>query len=92
MPPDVATLNSRLSYADDTDGMTRTLVLAYPSGPNAAAGEVSVLDPVGVALLGLSVGQSAECDFPDGSRHRLTLKAVQYQPERVRNTPLPMAP
>jgi regulator of nucleoside diphosphate kinase len=87
LPPDVATMNSRLSYVDDTDGMTRTLVLAYPSEANAAAAKVSVLDPVGVALLGLSVGQSIDCDFPDGSRRRLTLQAVQYQPERVRNTP-----
>ena len=92
VPPDVATMNSRIYYSDDTDGATRTEFLAYPSEANAAAGKVSVLDPVGLALLGLSVGQSIEFELPDGSRRRLTLTAVRYQPERVRNTPLPLGP
>lgn len=92
VPPDVATMNSRISYTDDGDGLTRTVSLAYPAEADAAAGKVSILDPVGLALLGLSVGQSIEWDFPDGSRRWLTLKEVQYQPERLHNTPLPLAP
>ena len=92
VPPDVATMNSRISYSDDGDGLTRTVSLAYPAEANAAVDKVSILEPLGLALLGLSVGQSIEWDFPDGSRRRLTLKQVQYQPERLLNTPLPLAP
>ena len=92
VPPDVATMNSRVSYTDDCDGLTRTVSLAYPAEADAAAGKVSILEPVGLALLGLSVGQSIEWDFPDGSRRRLTLNQVQYQPERSHNAPLPLAP
>ena len=85
-------MNSRISYTDDGDALTRTVSLAYPAEADAAAGKVSILEPVGLALLGLSVGQSIEWDFPDGSRRRLTLKEVQYQPERSHNAPLPLAP
>ena len=91
MPPDVATLDSRVRYRDETDGVTRTVSLVYPSQADAAKGKVSVLAPVGTALLGLSEGQSIEWDFPDGSR-RLTLEKVLHQPERLGNSPLPRAP
>jgi regulator of nucleoside diphosphate kinase len=91
MPPDVATLDSRLRYRDETEGVTRTVSLVYPSQADAAKGKVSVLAPVGTALLGLSEGESIEWDFPDGSRRRLTLEKVLHQPERIGNSPLPRA-
>jgi regulator of nucleoside diphosphate kinase len=92
MPPDVATLDSRVRYRDETEGVTRTVSLVYPSHADAAKGKVSVLAPVGTALLGLSEGESIEWAFPDGSRRRLTLEKVLHQPERLGNTPLPRAP
>jgi regulator of nucleoside diphosphate kinase len=92
MPPDVATLDSRVRYMDETEGVRRTVSLVYPSQADAAHGKVSVLAPVGTALLGLSEGESIEWDFPDGSRRRLTLEKVLHQPERLGNSPLPLAP
>ena len=92
MPPDVATLDSRVRYMDETEGVTRTVSLVYPSQADAAKGKVSVLAPVGTALLGLSEGESIEWEFPDGSRRRLTLEKVLDQPERLGNSPLPRAP
>ena len=92
VPPDIATMNSRVRYTDEKDGATRTVSLVYPIEADAAKGKVSVLAPVGTALLGLSEGQSIEWDFPDGSRRRLKLEQVVYQPERIANTPLPRAP
>jgi regulator of nucleoside diphosphate kinase len=92
MPPDVATLDSRVRYRDETEGVRRTVSLVYPSQADAAQGKISVLAPVGTALLGLSEGQSIEWDFPDGSRHRLKLENVLHQPERLGNSPLPRAP
>jgi regulator of nucleoside diphosphate kinase len=92
VPPDVATMNSRIRYIDETAGEQRTVSLVYPQQADGAAGKVSVLAPVGTALLGLSEGQAIEWDFPDGSRRRLKLEAVLQQPERISNTPLPRAP
>lgn len=92
MPPDVATLDSRVRYMDETEGVRRTVSLVYPSQADAAQGKVSVLAPVGTALLGLSEGESIEWDFPDGSRRRLRLEKVVHQPERLGNSPLPGAP
>jgi len=92
VPPDIATMNSRVPYTDEKDGATRTVSLVYPIEADAAKGKVSVLAPVGTALLGLSEGQSIEWDFPDGSRRRLKLEQVVHQPQRLANTPLPRAP
>jgi regulator of nucleoside diphosphate kinase len=92
MPPDVATMNSKVRYVDETAGERKTVSLVYPEQADAAAGRVSVLSPVGTALLGLSAGQAIDWDFPDGSRRRLRLETVLDQPERRRNTPLPRAP
>jgi regulator of nucleoside diphosphate kinase len=93
VPADVATMNSRVRYTDESDGVQRTVSLVYPLHANAAEGKVSVLAPVGTALLGLSAGQSIEWDFPDGSRRRLKVEEVLHQPERLRNhLYLPRAP
>jgi len=88
VPPDVVTMNSRVRYMDENDGVQRTVSLVYPPYANAAEGKISVLAPVGTALLGLSEGQSIEWDFPDGSRRRLKLEEVLHQPERIYNSPL----
>jgi regulator of nucleoside diphosphate kinase len=92
VPPDVATMNSRVRYTDENDGVRRAVSLVYPLQADAAHGKVSVLAPVGTALLGLSEGQSIEWDFPDGSRRRLRLEKVLFQPERLGNSPSPRAP
>ena len=92
VPADVATMNSQVRYVDETTGERRTVTLVYPQDAGASSGRVSVLAPVGTALLGLSVGQAIEWDFPDGSRRCLKLEAVLRQPERLENSPLPRAP
>ncbi|HEX6692477.1 MAG TPA: nucleoside diphosphate kinase regulator [Burkholderiales bacterium] len=92
VPPDVATMNSLVSYVDETSGEQRSVFLVYPEKADGSAGKVSVLASVGTALLGLSEGQAIEWDFPDGSRRRLRLLDVIYQPERMANSPSPRAP
>jgi regulator of nucleoside diphosphate kinase len=84
VPPDVATMNSLVRYRDETEGVTRTVALVYPSAAQGSQGMVSVLAPIGTALLGLSEGQTIDWDFPDGSRRRLKLEEVLHQPENVR--------
>jgi regulator of nucleoside diphosphate kinase len=81
MPPDVVTMNSRVVYRDEESHETREVTLAYPQDASLEEGRVSVLAPVGAALLGLSVGQEIEWPFPGGRRKRLRILAVPYQPQ-----------
>ncbi|HQR04113.1 MAG: nucleoside diphosphate kinase regulator [Proteobacteria bacterium] len=79
IPADVVTMNSRVVYQDDDASMTLTLV--YPEQADAAAGRVSVLSPIGSALLGAHTGQSVTCRFPDGREKMLKVRTIEFQPE-----------
>jgi regulator of nucleoside diphosphate kinase len=76
VPADVATLHSRLRYLDERTGERREVEIVLPEEADPARGKVSVLAPVGAALLGLSVGQSIEWEFPRGETRRLRLEAL----------------
>jgi regulator of nucleoside diphosphate kinase len=80
IPRDVVTMNSRLIYADESTGATREVELVYPNEADPGAGRISVLAPVGCALLGLSAGQSIDWNLPSGQVHRLRVKRVLVQP------------
>ena len=71
VPADVVTMNSVVSFEDVETGQRSEVTLVYPSALSGTAGRVSILAPVGSALLGLSVGDSIEWPVPgDRSRHR----------------------
>ena len=81
MPADVVTMRSTVECSEETSGERHTLTLVYPHEADVDAGRVSILTPVGSALLGLSVGQGIDWDMPGGRRLRLRVNAVRYQPE-----------
>ena len=81
VPSDVVTMNSRARYVDETTGQRRDVQVVYPNEADAARGRISVLSPVGSALLGLSVGQAIDWPFPGGETRRLRVESVLYQPE-----------
>ena len=81
IPRDVVTMNSRVVYADESAGIARGVVLVFPSEADPWSGRVSVLAPVGCALLGLRVGQSIDWNLPNGRRHRLRVERILYQPQ-----------
>ncbi|MEO9163908.1 MAG: nucleoside diphosphate kinase regulator [Casimicrobiaceae bacterium] len=81
IPPDVVTMNSRLLFKDQTTGETREVTIVFPQDADAPNGKVSVLAPVGTALLGLAENQSIVWPFPDGSKRCLRVLEVIYQPE-----------
>jgi regulator of nucleoside diphosphate kinase len=81
VPPDVVTMNSRVVYRDEDTGETREVTLSYPKDASLEQGRVSVLAPVGAALLGLSVGQEIEWKQPGGKHKRLRIVSVTYQPQ-----------
>ena len=80
MPAGVVTMNSRVRFAAD-NGEIREYTLVYPKDMNGSPDRLSVLAPVGAALLGLSVGQTIEWPMPDGATLRLTVHEVIWQPE-----------
>jgi regulator of nucleoside diphosphate kinase len=81
VPPDVVTMNSRVVYRDEESNETREVTLSYPKDASLEQGRVSVLAPVGAALLGLSVGQEIDWLVPGGRHKRLRILAVPYQPQ-----------
>lgn len=83
IPPTVVTMNSRVRFQTTPDKPEFELTLVYPRDANGDADRVSVLAPVGSALLGLSVGQSIEWPIPGGRSIQVSITAVTYQPERA---------
>jgi len=81
MPANVVTMNSTVVCVDDVTGDTHPLTLVYPRDADAATGKVSVLAPVGSALLGLSLGQQIDWQAPGGRPMRLRVVEIRYQPE-----------
>lgn len=82
VPPTVVTMNStvRFRMADSDEDFRLTLV--YPRDADGSGGKVSILAPVGSALLGLAVGDEIEWPRPGGGVMQLTIAEVLYQPER----------
>lgn len=79
--PDVVTMYSQVELADDaTDTMYR-LTVCYPSDADPQAGFVSALSPVGAAVLGLRVGDTARWRLPNGEQRAAKVVAVLFQPE-----------
>jgi regulator of nucleoside diphosphate kinase len=77
--PDVVRMGSIVEYRTETGG-TRTVTLVFPGDADIAEGKVSILTPIGTALLGLSPGQSIDWLARDGRRHRLSILSVQQEP------------
>lgn len=81
IPHDVVTMNSEVVFEEIDSGDQRTVTLAYPDEADPADGRVSVLSPVGIALLGLAVGAETELTLPRGRTARIRIRGIRYQPE-----------
>jgi regulator of nucleoside diphosphate kinase len=68
-------MGSSLEYRTE-DGHSRRVTLVYPADADIAQGKVSILTPIGTALLGLRVGQSIDFVANDGRAHKLTVISV----------------
>lgn len=81
LPADVISMNStvRFSYAD---GKSSCLTLVYPKDVDNSGNTVSVLAPVGSALIGLKCGDSINWPLPNGTMSTITVEQILYQPER----------
>ncbi len=82
IPPDVVTMNSKVRFALDS-GEEFSLTLVYPHDADGSAERISILAPVGSALLGLTTGEHIEWPRPGGGMLKVRLVEVVYQPERA---------
>jgi regulator of nucleoside diphosphate kinase len=80
VPGDVITMRSKVRLKDLTTGEEMVYTLAFPSEANFDEGRISVLAPVGTAMLGYRVGSRIEWQVPSGLR-RLRVEEILYQPE-----------
>jgi regulator of nucleoside diphosphate kinase len=75
VPADVARMGSTVEFKPDT-GPAKTVSLVFPEEANIAEGKVSILTPIGTALIGLKPGQSITWLARDGRPHQLTILSV----------------
>lgn len=76
----VVTMNSRISIEDLETKRDFELTIVYPSNANIAEKRISVLAPIGTALLGYTEGSVVEWEMPNGMK-KLLIKKILYQPE-----------
>ena len=81
VPANVVTMNSRVLFKDVTTQENGTVTIVYPADADPSGGRISVLSPVGAALLGESEGEEVELPLPHGQRRRIGISSVLYQPE-----------
>ena len=82
VPHDVVTMNSKVRFVLES-GEEFCLTLVYPQDMDGSTERISILAPVGSALLGLSAGEQIEWPRPGGGMMKVRLVVVVYQPERA---------
>lgn len=76
----IVRIGSQVTYQPDADA-SRTVTLVYPGDADIDQGKISVVTPVGIALIGLSAGQSISWTARDGRNHELTVVEVRQPAE-----------
>ncbi len=81
MPPDVVSMNSTVQFEIEESGeaFTRTLVYPHQAGQPDT---ISILAPIGTALLGLKIGSTIEWPLPGAQVRHVRIAGIDYQPER----------
>ena len=84
VPADVITMRSKVRLKDLVSGESNTYSLVFPTEANFSEGKISVLAPIGTAILGYKRGDTIEWPVPSGVR-RLKIDEILYQPEAAGN-------
>lgn len=79
--PDLVTMYSQVTIMDTRSGKRQKLTLCYPTDAEPAEGFVSVLSPVGMSLIGLRIGATAQWRTPGGEDFNARVAEVHFQPE-----------
>ncbi|CDP51013.1 nucleoside diphosphate kinase regulator [Paradevosia shaoguanensis] len=75
-PAEVVRMGTTVTYRPD-NGTERSVTLVYPADADISAGKISVLTPIGTALIGLAQGQSITWVARDAKKHALTVLSVK---------------
>ncbi len=84
IPPDIVTMNSKVRLSDMKTSEEMIYSLVFPKDANFSEGAISVLAPIGTAILGYAKGAVIEWPVPDGMRH-IKIDDILYQPEAAGN-------
>ena len=76
LPNNVVSMNSLVTFQDMESGKESTVTLVYPSDADLDQNKISILTPVGSALIGLRVGQVIDWPFPNGKQKQLKVVSV----------------
>lgn len=82
VPPDLVTMNSTVELRDLKTGEIELYTIVYPERADVARGRISVLAPIGRAVLGSHVGDVVRVQVPSGWR-RIRVECIRYQPENA---------
>lgn len=80
IPNDVVTMNSRVCLVDQENQEEKILTLVFPKDADISQGKISVLAPIGTAMLGYRTGSVFRWEVPAGKKHFKVAK-ILYQPE-----------
>ncbi|WP_424624314.1 GreA/GreB family elongation factor [Achromobacter marplatensis] len=83
--PDIVTMRSRMRLLN-ANGDEMLVTLCYPADANLAQGQVSVLSPLGLSLIGSRQGQRITWTAPNQTEHAATIEEIVYQPEAAGDT------
>jgi regulator of nucleoside diphosphate kinase len=86
LTPDIVTMRSRVQVRDLETGKMDAYTIVTPMDADIAARRISVLAPMGTALLGYRTGDTVECRMP-GGRRQLLVEEILYQPEAAGDEP-----
>jgi regulator of nucleoside diphosphate kinase len=81
VPADTVTMNSRVVFEDMRSGEKGTVTIVYPTDADVSTRRISILSPVGAALIGETRGAEVELPVPHGQTRRIRIVDILYQPE-----------
>lgn len=84
LPPDRVALSSSVTYAEEPSGVRRTVNLALPADANSAEGKISVLSPIGRALIGRKLGETVDALLPGRRLLEIRILATERHREPLR--------
>jgi regulator of nucleoside diphosphate kinase len=85
VPANVVTMHSRVRFEDLRTGAEGTVTIVYPAQADVSTHRISILSPVGTALIGETEGAEVELPVPHGQTRRIRIREVLYQPEAEGN-------
>lgn len=83
MPSNIVTMNSTVRFIIEPTKDEFELTLVYPKDIDSSGTKISILAPVGSALLGLATGEKIEWPKPGGGTLKVKISDITYQPERA---------